>query len=112
MGLFDYLRCKYPLPVQGGSLDGWQTKDTPAQFCDEYEIREDGTLWHHAYDIEDAPEGSFGFNCTNRRWELCPHSGPLQFYDFKKNEKGWVEYCAVFKDGQMKHLELITDCND
>ena len=109
MGMFDYLHCAYPLPVQGRSLDGWQTKDTPAQFCDEYEIREDGSLWHHAYDLGDAPEGSFGLNQTNQRWEPCPHTGPIRFYDFKRDDEGWVEYCAVFKDGQLKHLELLIN---
>lgn len=58
MGMFDTLRCKYPLPVTGASDLVYQTKDTPAQWLDYYEIREDGTLWHEAYDTEDqSPQG-------------------------------------------------------
>lgn len=53
MGTFDYLRCKYPLPLAGANALTFQTKNTPAQFLDTYELREDGTLWHEAYDTED-----------------------------------------------------------
>ena len=46
--MYDNLRVKYPLPVaQHGD---YQTKDTQAQFCDLYELREDGTLWRECYD--------------------------------------------------------------
>lgn len=53
MGMFDNVRCDYPLPVEGCQGRLYQSKDTPAQFLDSYEIRADGTLWHQAYDIED-----------------------------------------------------------
>jgi hypothetical protein len=43
MGLFDNIRCKMlQLAEERDTI--WQTKDTPAQFLDEYEIREDGTF--------------------------------------------------------------------
>jgi hypothetical protein len=40
----------------------YQTKDTPAQFLDNYEIRADGSLWHLDYDIDKVcvTERSFG----------------------------------------------------
>lgn len=53
MGMFDYLRCKYPLPIDGTQHLLYQTKSTPAQFLDHYEIREDGSLWHQEYDTVD-----------------------------------------------------------
>lgn len=53
MGMFDYLLCKYPLPVPGANALRFQTKDTPKQFLDLYEIREDGSLWYEDYDVED-----------------------------------------------------------
>lgn len=56
MGMFDDIRCKYPLPVEGANDLAYQTKDTPEQFLDQYEIREDGTLWREDYDIEDHSE--------------------------------------------------------
>lgn len=59
MGMFDDIKCKYPLPLNGANDLVYQTKDTPAQFLDKYEIREDGTLWHENYDIEDQSEAAF-----------------------------------------------------
>jgi hypothetical protein len=46
MGMFDYVKCHYPLPVKGAEDLIYQTKDTPSQWLDMYEIRADGTLWH------------------------------------------------------------------
>ena len=45
MGMFDDIKCKYPLPLDGANALDYQTKDTDAQNLDNYEIREDGTLW-------------------------------------------------------------------
>lgn len=39
MGMFDDLRCHYPLPREGANALAYQTKDTPAQWMDLYEIR-------------------------------------------------------------------------
>ena len=45
MGMFDNLICKYKLPTDRDlSNEVFQTKNTPAQWTDLYEIREDGTL--------------------------------------------------------------------
>ncbi len=62
MGMFDYLKCKYPLPDASDNDLEYQTKDTPAQFLDNYEIRADGSLWHLDYDIDKVcvTERSFG----------------------------------------------------
>jgi hypothetical protein len=43
MGMFDELRCHYPLPVRGANDLLFQTKDTKQQLMDLYEIRDDGT---------------------------------------------------------------------
>ncbi|MFZ9812193.1 MAG: hypothetical protein ACO3DD_03800, partial [Burkholderiaceae bacterium] len=56
MGMFDYLKCKYPLPGVGDNDLQYQTKDTPAQMIDHYEIRAAGSLWHLNYDIEDRSD--------------------------------------------------------
>ena len=56
MGMYDELRCKYPLPVKGANDLLYQTKDTPSQFIDLYEIRADGTVWRQNYDIKDRSD--------------------------------------------------------
>jgi hypothetical protein len=73
MGMFDYLRCRYALPVSGANELEFQTKDTDSQYLDNYEIREDGTLWHLVYETrceEDkkAPLGFWMYR-DNKRWE-------------------------------------------
>jgi hypothetical protein len=117
MGMFDYLRCKYPLPVAGANALEFQTKDTDSQYLDWYEISEDGWLLHEDYDIEDksdksAPEGSLSrlqgcMSQVNKRWEKCENfTGEVAFYT-SVGKNGWVEFSAYFVKGQLKHLETI-----
>lgn len=117
MGMFDYLNCKYPLPY--GAIANsyeYQTKDTPAQFMDRYEIREDGTFWHQAYDVEDRSdktkeglEGLIGcMTSVNHRWEECRLTGEVRFYDYRQGEKpDWIEFSAYFVEGKLKELHQI-----
>lgn len=44
MGMYDELRCNYPLPVPGANERDYQTKDTPSQSLNKYEITADGVL--------------------------------------------------------------------
>lgn len=38
MGMFDNIKCKYPLPVDGANALDYQTKDTDAQQLDNYDL--------------------------------------------------------------------------
>lgn len=133
MGMFDYVRCKYPLPVPEVQERLFQPKDTDAQWMDRYEIREDGSLWHEAHDIEDrsdpaAPVGSFEsirgmMTPVNKRWEPCSEfTGELCFHDnwewrnhngdddaYFKWYPGWIEFSAYFVKGQLRELHVITN---
>jgi len=53
MGMFDYVRCHYQLPVEGANALDYQTKFAGFPNLDQYEIREDGTVWVEEYDVED-----------------------------------------------------------
>lgn len=99
MGMFDYLRVLYPLPI-GGRDEEFQTKDTDRQWCDQYELREDGTLWRLAYDGNGLSE------CTNERWEMEPMTGPLVFYT-SIGTNGWLEYRAMMEAGMLTDLQLV-----
>ena len=84
MGMYDYLACKYPLPHASDNDLEYQTKDTPAQFLDHYEIRADGSLWHMDYGIEDQSDpNAHGFDRivgtmsrVNTRWDLWLDHAP------------------------------------
>lgn len=130
MGMFDELRCKYPLPLPQYQANLFQTKSTPAQWMDTYEIREDGTLWHEDYDTEDQSErskwmlahpgeevppelkgiGAF-FGCAarvNQRWEFLYFTGEIRFYNCVGSaHTGWVEFSSYFHDGLLQQLHLV-----
>ena len=113
MGMYDEIKCEYPLPVKGANKLLYQTKSTEAQMIDMYEIRKDGTLWHQIYDIEDRSDprvkGLLGLmGCmtrTNKRWEQVEITGVINFYKSigKKHDK-WIEFSAYFVDGKLKEL--------
>ncbi len=139
MGMFDDIRCKYPLPIDGANGLDYQTKDTESQYCDLYEIREDGTLWHEDYDMEDqsdaakwkkenpgkeVPEHIDSFcGCgakVNKRWTpVSPFTGEIRFYTSYgiKNGKmvnvtkhnGWIEWSAYFVGGKASQINLIKN---
>jgi hypothetical protein len=114
MGMFDYVRCAYPLPVEGANDLEYQTKDTDAQWMDYYEIREDGTLWHQEYDTEDHSDpNAEGFErfcgCmtrVNERWVRESYTGPLTFYTGTPN--GWLEFSALFASGLLVALVVAS----
>ena len=106
MGMYDNLRCHYPLPASGFEGCEFQTKDTPAQFLDDYEIRGDGSLWHLAYDIKPQDDG--GWQNVNERWERIPFEGAIRFYDIA-GPTGWVEVAAFFVGGKVVGVTQITD---
>lgn len=73
MGMFDIVRIQFPIPWPEVQDVIWQSKSTPAQYLDSYEIREDGSLWHEAYDervekTDKAPMGCW-IHQENQRWE-------------------------------------------
>lgn len=130
MGMFDNLRCKYPLPVPGANERTFQTKSTPARMLDLYEIREDGTLWHLDYDIEDRSEASKWLEQNpgqelpehlrglgalagmmtrvNQRWEqLIGFIGEIRFYEYL--DPGWIEFSSYFEQGKVARLNLIKN---
>ena len=120
MGLYDEIRCERELPAPEASGLLFQTKDTPAQFCEQYVIRADGTLWHETYDTEDhsdpKAEGLHALiGCmtrVNQRWEPCLYTGEIRFYtdgDYGTDSAWWLEFSSYFKDGQMQLVNLIQD---
>ena len=123
MGMFDYIRCKYPLPVDGFQDRTWQTKDTPGYpSMDLYEIREDGSLWHQGYDVEDRSdpkaEGLMGLRGAmtrvNKKWGRVPSlTGEIRFYDFKHSGNGdyagWLEFSAYFVNGKLSQIHCVEN---
>lgn len=118
MGMYDELRCKYPLPVKGANDLLYQTKDTPSQFIDLYEIRADGTVWRQNYDIEDRSDPKAEgleriIGCMtriNKRWEkVKDFNGGIRFYTcLGEQNTGWIEFSAHFVGGKLKSMDLVA----
>ena len=126
MGMYDLIRCKMPLPAKlaGDPSEHWfQTKSLNHEL-DHYEIREDGTLWHEAYDTEDRsnPNGvglEKIIGCMtpiNKRWEQWKRfTGEVVFYDWlhmvegteSKTADDWIEFSAYFVYGKLQSLNLV-----
>jgi hypothetical protein len=102
--MFDYVKILYEMPWPEVQDNEWQSKETPEQNLDHYVIREDGTLWHEACEVDfDEFKGT---HRVNERWEHEIHSGGLEC-------RKWVEHVGCtggtqysinfwFRDGVVK----------
>jgi hypothetical protein len=103
MGMFDWI------VYQGQEF---QTKDTPNQMLDRYEIRDDGTLWVEEYDTEwvDDPDrlpiGGF-IKHINVRISSTDYTGPMTFYTSNNNTDTWIQYEAEFVNGQAVKIIMV-----
>ena len=102
MGLFDHVRCDYPLPdgKPGGSF---QTKSFDAPYLEQYRITAEGRLlYDRARYAADPPNKLVDWIDTN-------FHGVLNFYDYVDETKEWREFNAIFTHGQ---LEMIQDMSE
>lgn len=103
MGMFDNLRCLYPLPVKGANERQYQTKDTPCQYLNDYEITKDGVLRHREFDPEQGIVDG---------WIGNPDFiGEIRFYNYDKDGK-WIEFSSYFVNGLLKELHLVSNEQD
>jgi hypothetical protein len=134
MGMFDYIKCEYPLPLPtdlGEAKDVdfngliYQTKDLNNSL-ESYKIDKDGNLWIKETEtewIEGNPNGKtfserFGHAELIKEWlEPITYTGEVVFYeglqyseqanDDWKNDY-WVEYKAIFVAGKIVKIELVS----
>lgn len=110
MGMFDDVICQYPLPIPEAQGFWFQSKCTPAQFLDKYEIRADGTLWHLEYDgrIEETDKAPLGFwmHRDNERWEQVDYTGELEIhhYEGEAPHGTWYSFRFWFRDGVVRDV--------
>jgi hypothetical protein len=100
----------------------YQTKDTPAQSLDNYKIEVDPEfgptfLWYEDYDAEyvkseDHFLGGY-IEKLNVRWVRCDDfDGNIRFYRTEDEAKTWIEYSALFMDGQLLRIKNISKKNN
>lgn len=118
MGMFDNVQCKYPLPWPESADFGfeWQSKSAGCELHN-YEIREDGTLWHEDCDYEDrSDQNAEGImrlrgmmTPVNKRWVKLPWEGEFEIHHLVKDDvrqDWWYECRFWFCDGVVK--DVIT----
>lgn len=109
MGMFDYINYKG---------HEYQTKDTPEQGMETYEIRGD-ELWFKQVESEfvEDKESFFGWYLKeiSHEWKFCKNfDGLIRFYREDLDSGGykndsWIEYRVLFMDGKIIKLEEIKD---
>lgn len=114
MGMFDYVRCEYPL--QGNPpIDNWLTKDLGERH-DAYVITADGRLQREEYDTEDQSDPNAkgwrrALGCSvsvnQRLVDMPDFSGEIKFYRIDDNEFWWV-FSALFDDGKLLSIKQIN----
>lgn len=111
MGMFDYIRCDYPLPGPGKLDDledldiNFQTKDLN-NYLETYVIREDGILEGPDGPMSDFT-GKINFYWSN--WASCSHG-----MTFTRNGEDFIqlEYDAVFHEGRLVSLVEIENSRE
>ena len=99
MGMFDYIR-----------YDGveYQTKDTPQQTMDTYEIRENELWWKKCqYEWKDNDSRFGGFlEEISHEWIFCDDfDGVIDFYRAADMSDEWIEYHTLFNNGKLLKIE-------
>ena len=100
MGMFDTLKCEYPLPDAIVQNDSFQTK-TLECLLDDYTITKDGKLIQHR---------ERHYQSSAQDFEIDFH-GDLRFYTSKgsreENNYEWFEYIARFTDGKLQWIKRV-----
>lgn len=107
--MFDEIRWLSPLPCEDGWFDAskivFQTKDTPEQYLDLYEVRDDGTIWQKIYNRDQSDKNA------PEIWEPMPtYSDCVRFYKHEAPDS-WIEFEAIFIDGKLYRVKLIENRN-
>jgi hypothetical protein len=129
MGMYDDLKCEYPLPNKEVQNETFQTKDFECQM-EEYLITREGKIIHHAVRYETVPEKerpyygtpewdekpfvrSFGCIRTIPVGDVeIPFHGDITFYtylgDVNTDDYEWYEYEVRFTEGILTKIKRIN----
>jgi hypothetical protein len=102
VGLFDTVRCEFPLPDPSHQELDFQTKDLDC-LLEEYTITRDGRLIRY-------PRGRL-FEPGRARAVDWPIHGDLRMYDSIERpgrEGEWVEYLVRFTDGRVQWVRRLA----
>ena len=127
MGMYDDIRCEYPLPDKEVQGEVFQTKDFGC-CLEEYLITKEGKIIHHTVRREAVPEEERPYY-GKPEWDKglyrmfgslrsiptgdveIPFHGDLRFYtylgDLKGDTETWYEYEARFTEGVLTSIKRV-----
>ena len=114
MGMFDYLICEYAIDAPEGLQ--FQTKDTDAQYLENYKIDADGRIWHETREYKFEPDENKdglmrlvgALKTVKKEWiRLDNFRGEIRFYTDHINE--WLEFSALFDKGKVISITKINE---
>lgn len=128
MGMFDNIRCEYPLPgLPDDAHPDWQSKSLDCAMG-EYTITAGGLLVHHTTRMEAVPEEQRPYFGTPK-WDgalgklfgsmrvvptgdvvLNNFTGAVNFYDDIGGT--WYEYTALYQRGKLLAIERMSPGED
>jgi hypothetical protein len=101
MGLFDHVRCEYPLPDPTQQEREFQTKDLDS-LMHHYVITRDGRLIRKA-----RPDDGWGPRVEHdMEW---PIHGDIRIYDFDQEARQSIEYVVRFTHGRVEWVRPVTE---
>ena len=110
MGMFDEVRCRYPLPAEIPPwVDWFQTKDLSCDMS-QFEITEDGRLVQTGAffgETEDWSDyhGDVYFYTSN--WSISTAQGQVYTRDGTGDNYISLEFCVRFTDGKVSRMTLV-----
>ena len=122
MGMFDNVKCKFPLPkgFEKYQNTDFQTKDTPEQMLVDYVIEKNGRLTEFPYSLEsytkirnDATTDpldalSNSFRRVNHPPREIYYHGELVFYGYDRPKTVMAEFTAYFAEGRCIFITGVT----
>ena len=119
MGMFDYVKCDYPLPLPDEALElksppkweevEFQTKSL-GSMLDTYTIEEDGQIYKELVDREviSDEKGVLTLDETSNGIERVETTGEIDFYalHMEKSHDYWIEFKALVWKGELKEIQL------
>jgi len=102
MGLFDTVRCEYPLPNARHQRLEFQTKSLESTL-DDYTITRDGRLVRHARRGEHGP---------GRDVEWPMHGDVTIYTQVDSDDGAWVEYLVRFTHGRVEWIRSLDEAPD
>ena len=117
MGLFNHVRCRYPLPDAEAQDLLFQTKSMLDLQLATYEVTPDGRLIQveqGGFDVAaEAGQPSVASDSPPARPDVANHRGELEIHTSAEQPDGslrWYSYLLWFRDGRVADVQRGYDC--